>query len=120
MILVGEIRVPTYRGPVFSGTPEFVLSEVIFAEVLQAELTSLHPLLSMFRANVPLESLISREFGITMQTCVLTRGACGFVRVFGDDMAFERRRIGEALVAVLALLHGCISVAGRSHVVNKG
>ena len=69
---------------------------------------------------MPLESLVSRESGITMRTCVLTRGACGFVRVFGGDMAFERRRIGEVLVAVLALLHGCISVAGRSHVVNRG
>lgn len=51
---------------------------------------------------------------------MLTRGACGFVRVFSGDMAFERRRIGEVVVAVLALLHGCTSVAGRSHIVNRG
>jgi hypothetical protein len=118
--LFGELSVPADLSPVLCGTSGFVASKVVFPEILQAELTSFHQLQSVLRTNVSLKRLVSRKSGIAARTSMLVtdKRRDGFC-MFCDDMAFERRRRGEILFAMLTVLHR-ISADCRSRIVGRG
>jgi hypothetical protein len=69
---------------------------------------------------VPLKRLVSRKFGIAARASMLmTNKRRGVFWVFCDVMAFEGRRRGKILVAMLTVLHR-ISTDHRSKIVERG
>jgi hypothetical protein len=54
--------------PVSSSTCGLVVEKIIVSEIFLAELTCLHQLSSVLRANVPLERLVSRKIDIAART----------------------------------------------------
>jgi hypothetical protein len=68
---------------------------------------------------VSLKRIVSRKSGITSRaSVVMAIKRRGVFRVFCDVMAFERRRRGEILIAMLTVLHR-ISVDCRSRIVER-